>query len=185
MLECLCRRGQDKFSRNEDQQNDFWLHYAIYQTREELRFVGAEHVMPVGQALEPDRDFDVARSNDVLYLELGKLRIEAKLLKHTRVLATRKLNVIFRLRTRDDHLARCEDEGSRLGLTYAHHHGCETLGEQSERAYPTMKTAFPWDCILHYRRATRWFKVEATVEVYRSNDISSQWCQYADQVAWF
>lgn len=36
-------------------------------------------MMPVGQALEPDREFDVARSNDVLYLELCKLRIEAKL----------------------------------------------------------------------------------------------------------
>lgn len=46
--------------------------------------------MRVGEALEPDRELDVARADDVLDLELGELGVEAELLDDARVPVWRK-----------------------------------------------------------------------------------------------
>lgn len=120
--------GQDNLAGDEDEEYNLRLHHAVDKTREELRLVRAEHVVTACQAFETDRELDVARADNVLDLEVRKLRVEAKLLDDTSVLATCKLAVIFRLGTSDDHLAGGENQGSRLGLTNTHDDGGKTLG---------------------------------------------------------
>ena len=92
-----------------------------------LWFVAAELSVAVRQALKTNGELDVAAADDVLDLELGELRVEAKLLNDTCVLARRKARVVLRLGTGDDHLARREDEGSGLGVANTHDDGRETL----------------------------------------------------------
>ena len=120
--------SEDNLTADEDQQHDFRLNHAVDETREQLRFVRTEVMMARCQTLKTDGELDVARSDDVLDLEIRKLGIKAKLLNDTGILARGKLGVIFRLGTGDDHLAGSEDEGSRLGLTDTHDDGGETLG---------------------------------------------------------
>lgn len=104
LLPDLCAR-QDDLAGHEDEQHDLGLDHTIDQTREQLRLVRAEVVMLGGQTLEADGELDVARADNVLDLEVGELGVEAELLDDARILARRQLGVIFRLRTRYDHLA--------------------------------------------------------------------------------
>ena len=120
--------GQDNFAGHEDEEYNLGLHHAVDETREELGLVRAEHVVTACQAFETDRELDVARADNVLDLEVGELRVEAKLLNDTSVLAACKLAVILGLGTGDDHLAGGEDQGGRLGLTNTHNDGGKTLG---------------------------------------------------------
>ena len=87
--------------------------------------------MAVCKTLQTNGELDVARADDVLNLELGKLRVESELLDDTRVLARCETGVVLGLCTSDDHLARGEDQGCRLGLTNAHDDGSETLGRSA------------------------------------------------------
>ena len=120
--------GQDNLAGHEDEEYNLGLHHAVDETREELGLVRAEHVVTACQAFETDRELDVARADNVLDLEVRELRVEAKLLDDTGVLAAGKLTVIFGLGTSDDHLTRGEDQSSRLGLTDTHDDGGKTLG---------------------------------------------------------
>ena len=83
--------------------------------------------MAVRETLQTNGELEVTRADDVLNLELGKLRIEAEFLNDAGVLARRQTRVIFRLCTRDDHLARREDERGRLRVTDTHDDRGETL----------------------------------------------------------
>jgi hypothetical protein len=120
--------SQDDLAGHEDEEYNLGLHHTVDETREELGLVRAEHVVTACQAFKTDRELDVARADNVLDLEVRELRVEAKLLNDTSVLAACKLAVIFGLGTSDDHLAGGEDQGSRLRLTDTHDDGGKTLG---------------------------------------------------------
>lgn len=121
--------GENNLARDEDQQHDLGFHHAVDETREQLRLVRAEVVMLGSKTFKSDGKLDVARANDVLDLEIGKLGIETKLLNDTSVLAASKLAIVFTLGTGHDHLARGKDEGGGLGLANTHDDGRETLSE--------------------------------------------------------
>jgi hypothetical protein len=80
------------------------------------------------QAFKTDGKLDVARTHDVLDLEVGELRVEAELLNDASVFSAGKLAVVLGLCACDDHLTRGEDQGSGLGFTDTHDDGGETLG---------------------------------------------------------
>ncbi len=103
--------GQDNLATDEDQKNNLGLDHTVDQTREELRFIGAEIVVAGGQPFEANREFDIAATDNVLDLEVGEFGIEAKLLNDAGILARSKLRIILRLGTGDDHLARSKDKG--------------------------------------------------------------------------
>ena len=65
-----------------------------YETRKELGFVGAEVVMARRKTFETDREFDIARADDVLDLEVRELGIKAELLNNSCVLARRQARVL-------------------------------------------------------------------------------------------
>jgi hypothetical protein len=83
------------------------------------------------KTFETNGELDVARTNDVLDLEIRELGIEAKLLNDAGVFPRGELGVVLGLGTRNHHLARCEDQGSGLGLTDTHNHRSETLFESA------------------------------------------------------
>jgi len=78
---------QDNLARHEDQQHDLGFDHTIDETREQLRFITAELSVTISQALQANGELDVATPDNVLYLELGELRIETKLLHYARVFA--------------------------------------------------------------------------------------------------
>lgn len=136
-LECLVDllshlgTGEDDLAADEDKKHNLGLNHAVDETGEQFRLVRAEVVMARSETLQANGELDIARADNVLDLEVRELGIEAKLLDDTGVLAGRKLRIILRLGTGDDHLARSEDQGSGLGLTNTHDDGSETLRFQS------------------------------------------------------
>src|SRR5262249_40166655 len=134
----LCA-SQNNLAAHKDEQDNLRLHHAVDEAGEELRFVGAKVVMLARQAFEADRELDVARADNVLDLKVRKLGVEAELLDDAGVFARRELRVVLRLGTSDDHLARREDQGGRLGLADAHDDGCKTLESQSVSAIVSKK----------------------------------------------
>jgi hypothetical protein len=120
--------SEDNLAADEDEEHDLGLDHAVDETGEQFRLVGAEVVMLGRQTLETNGELDVTRPNDVLNLEVGELGIEAELLDDARVLARGKLRVIFRLCTRDNHLAARKDQRRGLGLANTHDDSGETLG---------------------------------------------------------
>eukprot|EP00918_Siedleckia_nematoides_P097420 GHVU01213560.1.p1 GENE.GHVU01213560.1~~GHVU01213560.1.p1 ORF type:complete len:198 (-),score=25.86 GHVU01213560.1:233-826(-) len=147
LVDLLANLGtsQDDLARDEDQEDDLGLHHTVDETGEEFGLVGAEHVVTASKAFKTDRELDVARSDDVLDLEVGELCVEAELLDDTGVLARGKLAVVFGFGTGDDHLARGEDQGSRLGLTDTHDDGGETQKwEMNKRMPPSLAAEWYW-----------------------------------------
>lgn len=122
------RAGKDDLAADEDQEHNLGLDHAVDETREQLGLVRAEVVMLGSKTLETDGELDVARTDNVLNLEVRELGVETELLDDTSVLARRKLRVIFGLGTGDNHLAAGEDQGSGLGLTNTHDNRSKTLG---------------------------------------------------------
>ncbi len=82
--------GQDNLAADEDQQHNLGLNHAVDETREQLRLVGAKVVMARSQTFETNGELDIARTNDVLDLEIRELGVEAELLNDARVLPGRK-----------------------------------------------------------------------------------------------
>lgn len=83
--------------------------------------------MAGGEPLKTDREFDVARSDNILDLEVGELGVEPEFLDDTSVFARRKFRIIFRLGTRDDHLAGGEDQRGSFRFANTHDDSSETL----------------------------------------------------------
>lgn len=133
--------SQDNLATDEDQENDLGLHHAVDQTREQFRLVRTEIVVTRGQPLQTDGELDVARADDILDFEIGKLGVETKLLDNTRVFARSQLRIILGLGTSNDHLARGEDESGSLGFTNTHDHGSKTLRREQSSAtlYPDVR----------------------------------------------
>ena len=127
---------QHDFAADENQQHDLGLDHAVDETREQLGLVRAEIVMARGQTLETNGELDVARTNDVLDLEVGKLGVETQLLDDAGIFPGRKLGVILRLRTSDDHLAGGKDQGRSFRVPDTHDHGSETLSQLATCSKP-------------------------------------------------
>lgn len=119
--------SEDDLTTDENQKYNLRLHHTVNQTREQLRFVGTEVVVARGETLQTNGELDIARTDDVLDLEVGELGVETELLDDTGVLARSKLRVVLRLGTSHDHLAGSEDQSSSLGFTDTHDDGGETL----------------------------------------------------------
>jgi len=119
--------SEDDLAGDEDEQDDLRLHHAVDETGEELRLVGAEHMVARSQTLQANGELDIARTDYVLDLKVRELRVEAELLDDAGVLAAGELAVVLGLGASDDHLAGSEDQGGGLGLADTHDHGCETL----------------------------------------------------------
>ena len=77
-------------------------------------------MMSTGQTFKTDGKLDIAGTDDVLNLEVGKLGVETKLLDNASVLARGQLRIVFGLGTSDNHLARSKDESSGLGVSDSH-----------------------------------------------------------------
>ena len=142
--------GQDDLAAHENEQHDLGLDHAVNETREQLGFVRTKVMMAGSQTLETNGEFDVARSDNVLDLEVGELGVKPKFLDDTGVLSGSKLRVVLRLGTSDNHLARSEDQSGGLGLADTHDNSGETLrvilsvtGMQSNRLQ--VKTAVKID----------------------------------------
>lgn len=132
---------------HEDQKNDLGLDHAIDETWEQLWLVRAEVVVTRSKTLQTNGELDVARTNDVLDFEVGKLSVEACVAKLAQVrglldmfsrlteflddpgvLAAGKFGIILGLRTSDYHLARSEDQGGCFWFADTHDNSSETLG---------------------------------------------------------
>ena len=129
LIDLLANLGarQDNLTADEDEKDNLRLDHTIDQTREQLRFVRAEVMMTRSQTLQADGELDIARSHNVLNLEVGELGVESKFLDDPSVLARRQLGIVFRFRSSHHHLTRGEDERRRLGLTNSHDDRSETL----------------------------------------------------------
>lgn len=79
------------------------------------------------KTFETDWKLDIARTDNVLNLEVRELGVETELLDDARILARRQLGVVFRLGTSDDHLAGGEDQSSGLWVSDTHDNRSETL----------------------------------------------------------
>jgi hypothetical protein len=127
----------------------------------------------VCQTLQTNGEFDITTSDDVLDLEIHELGVESELLDDTSVLARSKSRVIFRLGTRNDHLARREDQRCRLWIANTHDNSGETLQDQYKSQRDRVKTYL--GVILRISGVQgNGFQVETTIKVDCCNDISSQ-----------
>ena len=92
-LKCLVnlfshfRTSQHNLPTDEYQKHNLGLDHSVDESREEFRFIRAEHVMAAGKAFETDGKSNVARADDILNLEVCELCVEAKLLDDTGVFA--------------------------------------------------------------------------------------------------
>lgn len=103
------RTGQDDLAANEDEKHDLRLDHTIDETRKELRLVRAEVVMTRRKAFKADWEFNIARADNILDLEIRKLGVEAELLDDSGVFARRQARVILRFGTSNYHLAGSKD----------------------------------------------------------------------------
>lgn len=69
--------SEDNLAANKDQEHDLGLDHAVDKTREQLRLIRAEVVVTRSETLQTDGELDVARSDNVLDLEVGELGVEA------------------------------------------------------------------------------------------------------------
>lgn len=67
-----------------------------YETREELRLVRTEVVMPRRKAFKTDWELDIARADDILDLEIRELSVKAEFLNDSCVFARRQARVLGR-----------------------------------------------------------------------------------------
>lgn len=86
----------------------------------------AELAVRVGDALQTDREADIASRHHVLDLEVGEARVEAQFLHDLCNFAARVSSIVLALHARQAQLARAKQQASRLGgLAQAHDRGRE------------------------------------------------------------
>lgn len=83
--------------------------------------------MTIVQAFQADWEFDVARADNVLNLELGEFGVKAQFLDDTSIFAGSEARVVFRFGASDDHFSRGENEGRRFRFTNTHDHSSKSL----------------------------------------------------------
>jgi hypothetical protein len=148
--------SEDDLAADKDEEHNLGLEHAVDQAREEFRLVRAEVVMARGKTFQADWELDVARTDNVLDLEVGELGVEAKFLDDACILARGKFGVIFRLGASHHHLARSKDEGCGLGVANAHDDGGETL----------------WVVLCVARVQSDRLEIQAAIKIDRGNDVS-------------
>lgn len=114
----------------------------------------------VSKALEPDGELDVAGADDVLYLEVCELCLEAELLDDAGELAGSQTTGFLALSTGDNHLSRRKDERRCLRLTDTHDDCSEPL----------------WVVLCVAGMQSDGLEVEPAIQVHRSDDISNGHC---------
>lgn len=119
--------SEDNLAADEDEEHNLWLNHAVNKTREQLRLVRAEIVMARCETFQTDGELDIARTDNVLDLEVRELRVEAELLNDTSVLSRSEFGIVFGFGTGDDHLSTGEDQSGCLWFTNTHDDGRETL----------------------------------------------------------
>ena len=107
--------------------------------------------MPVSvcKSLQPDGKLYIARSNNVLNLEISKLCLKPKFLNDASILSRCEFGHFLRLCASDDHFARSKDERSRLWLSNSHN-------DRSESLVMSFKVT-PLDCTLRCEHGVQWF----------------------------
>mmetsp|Transcript_60436 Transcript_60436/g.145961 ORF Transcript_60436/g.145961 Transcript_60436/m.145961 type:complete len:235 (+) Transcript_60436:123-827(+) len=118
---------EDDLPADENQEHNLRDDHAVYQTREQLRFVLREVPVRPREAFEANRKLHVARADHVLNLKLLKLRREPQLRDDLRVLPRRFSRERLGLRARAHHLPAAEYERGRLRRSDAHDRRGETL----------------------------------------------------------
>lgn len=83
--------------------------------------------MARSKTFKTDREFNITGADNILDLEIREPGIKAKLLNNTGIFARGQLKIIFRLSTSNNHLARCKNESSYLGLTDTYNDSGKTL----------------------------------------------------------
>lgn len=119
--------SQDNLAAHKNEEDNLGLDHAVDKAREQFRFIRAEIVMARSQALKTNGEFDVARANDVLDLEVRELRIEAKLLNDASIFSGCQLGIILGLGTSDHHFTTGKDQSCGLWLANAHDNRSKTL----------------------------------------------------------
>jgi hypothetical protein len=79
--------SKNNLATDEDEKDNLRFDHAVDETREQLRLVRAEMMMPACKTLETNGKLDIARANNVLNLEVGELGIEPKLLNDSSIFA--------------------------------------------------------------------------------------------------
>lgn len=79
--------GENDFAADEDEKNNLRFDHTIDETREQLRFIRAEVMMPACKTLKTDGKLDVAGADNILDLEVGELGVETKLLDNSSIFA--------------------------------------------------------------------------------------------------
>lgn len=125
------------------------------------------------KTLQTDRELYIARSNDVLDLEVRELGVEAKLLNDTSILAGSELGIILGLRASNNHLAGSEDQGRSLWLTDTHDNGSETLLSLVRRKGIAMWVSKYLGVVFGISRVqSNRLQVQAAIQVDRGDDVS-------------
>jgi len=83
--------------------------------------------VPEMKTFKTNGEFDIARPDDVLDLELSELSIEAKLLDNTSIFARGKARVVLGFGASNNHLARRKNKRGRFGLANTHNDSSKTL----------------------------------------------------------
>lgn len=123
-----------------------------------LWFITTEMTMGEGQTLKADGELNIARTDHVLYLELIEGSFKAQFLDDTGIFAGCQSCVVFALRSSDNHLATCEDQSSRLGLTDSHDDSGKSLDIDVRSAWSVSgmdATISPLGYTRHYERLYR------------------------------
>lgn len=126
LLADLCA-GEDNLPRDKNEQDDFRFKHAINKSREKLGLIARELSVPIVKSLQTNGELDIARTDNVLNLELGKLCVKPELLDDACVFARSETRVVFRFGTRDDHFSRRKDERRRFRFADTHDHSGKTL----------------------------------------------------------
>lgn len=158
---------------------DLGLHHSVDETREEFGLVRAEHMMAAGKAFKTNGELDIARSHNVLDLEIRELGVEAEFLDDASILARGQFGIVLGLCTSDDHLARGEDQSSRLGFADTHDDSGETLkrgkkefSQASNKASQDLGCLYLWVVLCVTSVQCNRLQVKSAVKVHRGDDVS-------------
>jgi len=126
--------------------------------------------MTVRQTLKANGEADIARTHDVLNLELTEASFKSKLLNNAGIFSTGETTVVFTFRTCDDHLPRGKNKCCRLWFTNTHNNGRETLRTASihhSHAHAYLRVVFS---ITRMQRDG--FKIESSLKIHGGDNIS-------------
>lgn len=108
-----------------------------------------------GKTFKANREFDIARADNILNLEVSELGIKAQLLNDSSIFAACELRVVLGLGTSHDHLAGSKDECGGLWLTNSHYDSSKSLAACQYQPKTFLEANIPLDCTQRCERAER------------------------------